>query len=207
MSGFQKHLRNTFLAGIFAATPIGVTIFIVWTIESATRSVVREVTGINIPFLGVLLAIVLIYLLGLAVSSIVGKFFLNLVDRVLSRVPVLKDLYLAWKHVSVTPGGKEGIFGKVCLIPDELGGHFTLGFTSGEPVERDPNTACVFVPASPNPTNGRLYFVRRDRIRILDVSAEEAFKTILSGGNYVPIEVGGATAQATIQNSSNENAA
>ncbi len=193
MSGFQKHLRNTFLTGIFAATPIAVTIFIVWTVESATRGIVYKLTGINIPFLGVALAILLIYVLGVIVSSIVGKFFLNLIDRILLRVPVLKELYRAWKHVSVTPGGKEGIFAKVVLVPDELGGHYTLGFTSGEPLEGDAETCCVFVPASPNPTNGKLYFVRRERIKMLDVSAEEAFKTILSGGNYVPPEVGTAT--------------
>lgn len=192
MTGIQTHLRNTFLAGIFAATPIAITIFIIWTIESKTRGIVNELTGVNIPFIGVVVAVALIYALGVIVSSIIGRFFLGLIDKILLRVPVLKELYRAWKHVSLTPGGKEGIFAKVVLIPDELGGHYTMGFTSGEGLETDPDSACVFVPASPNPTNGKLYFVRRDRIKQLSISAEEAFKAILSGGNYVPPEVGGA---------------
>jgi uncharacterized membrane protein len=190
----KSHLRTTLLAGIFAATPIAVTAFFIWYVESATRQPVREATGINIPFLGVALAIVLIYLLGLVVSSLVGKWLLGRVDAVLSRLPVCRDLYQAWKHISVTPGGREGIFAKVVLVPAEAGRARTLGFTSGEPIEGDPLTCCVFLPAAPNPVNGRLLFVPIADCLILDTTAEEAFKWILSGGNYVPVEVGRAMA-------------
>ncbi len=69
----KTHLRTVFLAGIFAATPLAVTIFVVWTIEAATRQPVRDLTGVNIPFVGVVLAIVLIYLLGVVVTSLIGK--------------------------------------------------------------------------------------------------------------------------------------
>jgi uncharacterized membrane protein len=33
----QSHLRQTFLAGIFAAVPVAVSIFIVWYIDEQTR--------------------------------------------------------------------------------------------------------------------------------------------------------------------------
>jgi uncharacterized membrane protein len=118
---------------------------------------------------------------------------------VLLRVPVLKELYRAWKHISVTPGGKEGIFGKVVLVPVENGRAKTLGFSSGEPIEGDPNTCCVFVPAVPNPMNGRLYFLPMSDVQVLDMSAEEAFKIILSGGNYVPPELARATMATAVR--------
>ena len=142
-----------------------------------------------------LLALVLIYLLGLVVSSLIGKWLLGRFDALLSRVPLLNELYRAWKHVSVTPGGKEGIFGKVVLVPVEGGASRTLGFTSGDPIEHDPATCCVFVPAAPNPMNGRLLFVPIDVCLPVPITPEEAFKWILSGGNYVPPEVGRALAE------------
>src|SRR5688572_25693388 len=119
MPSLQKHLRNTFLTGIFAAAPIAVTVFVIVYIENATRAPLYRLFKINTPFAGVLLAIVLIYLLGLLVNSLLGKWLITVVDRVLLRVPVLRELYRAWKHISVTPGGKEGIFAKVVLVPVE----------------------------------------------------------------------------------------
>src|SRR5688500_213850 len=194
MSRLQKHLRNTFLTGVFAAIPLAVTVFVVWYVESKTRQPLRDLLRINIPFLGVVVALVLIYLLGLAVGSIIGKWVLSLIDKLLLRVPMVKDLYLAWKHISVTQGGREGIFAKVVLVPVENGRTHTLGFSSGEALEGDPHTCAVFIPAVPNPMNGRLHFVPMADVIVLDVSPEEAFKMILSGGNYVPAEVGLATA-------------
>jgi uncharacterized membrane protein len=192
MTPLQKHLRNTFLAGIFAAIPLAVTIFIIWYAEHATRQPLRQLTGIDIPFVGIVFAIVAIYLLGLAVSSLIGRVILHMIDWMLLHVPVLRELYRAWKQVALTPGGKEGMYAKVVLVPVE-GQNKMLGFTSGDPVPGDASTCCVFVPNSPNPVLGRLYFVPRDRCQMLDISAEEAFKCLISTGNYIPAQVGAAT--------------
>lgn len=194
----KTHLRTTLLTGVFAAAPLAVTAFLIWYVEDATRQPVRRLTGVDIPFLGVALAVVLIYLLGLLVSSLIGRWLIARLDALLSRVPIFRELYQAWKHVSVTPGGREGIFAKVVLVPIEDGRSRTLGFTSGEPIDGDPTTCCVFVPAAPNPMNGRLLFVPVAECVVLATTAEEAFKWILSGGNYVPPEVGAATAEQRI---------
>ena len=197
MGRLQKHLRNTFLTGIFAAAPIAVTAFVIVYVEAATREPLNKLFRINIPFIGVVAAVVLIYALGLLVNSLLGRWLIGLVDRILLRLPVLKELYQAWKHISVTPGGKEGIFAKVVLVPVETGRALTLGFSSGAPIDGDPSTCCVFIPAVPNPMNGRLYFVPMADVKVLDLSPEEAFKIILSGGNYVPLELARATAGTT----------
>jgi uncharacterized membrane protein len=112
-----------------------------------------------------------------------------MIDWILLHVPVLRELYRAWKQVALTPGGKEGMYAKVVLVPVE-GQNKMLGFTSGDPVPGDAGTCCVFVPNSPNPVLGRLYFVPRDRCQVLDISAEEAFKCLISTGNYIPPQVG-----------------
>lgn len=190
----KKHFRTTLLTGIFAAAPLAITAIFIWYVESSTRGPVREATGLNIPFLGVAIALVLIYLLGLVVSSLIGKWIIHRIDALLLRIPVLKELYQAWKHISVTPGGREGVFAKVVLVPVGDGQARTLGFTSGEALAGDPSTCCVFIPAAPNPMNGRLLFVPIAQCVILETTAEEAFKWILSGGNYVPEEVGLAMA-------------
>ena len=196
MTQLKSPLRNTFLAGIFAAIPLAVTIFVIWYVEHVTRILTRELLNVDVPFLGVLLAIAAIYALGLVVSSIIGRFFLKTIDWLLLRVPVLRDLYQAWKQVTLTPGGREGMWAKVVLVPVESGSTRMLGFTSGDGIAGDPRSICVYVPGAPNPVNGRLYFVRRDRCQVVDMTTEEAFKVILSIANYTPPQLGAATAAA-----------
>lgn len=193
MSRIQKHLRSTFLAGIFSAIPVAVTAFLIWYIDNKTRFITEALIGTAIPFLGIVIALAAIYLCGLVATTLLGKFFLGLIDRGLSRVPIFRQLYLAWKQISLTPGGTEGMFSRVVLISDEGGLTKLLGFCSGQPLENDPETVCVFVPAAPNPMNGRLHFVRRERCTFVEMSAEDAFKIILSTGNYIPPAVGTAT--------------
>ena len=176
----KKHLRTTFLAGVFAAIPVAVTAFIVWYVESQTRQLFR----VNVPFLGVVVAIVLIYFLGLLVTSLLGKWLLGLLDKLLRKVPGLSELYTTWKQVLGTPGHSQGIFTRVVMIPTDAGE--MMGFTSGDPVRPGSPTACVFVPRTPNPASGDLHFVPLSKCRFVDVEMEEAFKFILSGGNYVP---------------------
>jgi uncharacterized membrane protein len=186
-SNSQAHIRQTFIAGTFAAVPLAVTIFIVWWIDDKMSAVSRYVFHRPIPFhLGVLVAIGIIYVAGLLTRSLLGKFLLRLIDGILMRLPVVRQLYLGWKQIALTPGGSEGTFSHVVLIPDEFGSMKLLGFTSGRCVEADEAYYCVFVPSSPNPITGRLYFVPLEKCQFIDMTAEEAFKVVLSTGNYVP---------------------
>ncbi|MCA9638720.1 MAG: DUF502 domain-containing protein [Myxococcales bacterium] len=186
----QRHLRRTFLTGIFAAIPLAVTVAVIAYVEKASREPVAALLGINIPFIGIGVALVLIYLIGLIVSSIVGKLLLAWLDRLLLRVPVLRELYKAWKEISLTPGGREGIYGRVVLVPD--GDQMILGFTSGDAIDGDAERICVYIPDTPNPMAGHLALIERSLCIDLGIPAEEAFKMILSGGNYVPPAIGKA---------------
>jgi uncharacterized membrane protein len=190
MFNLKDHLRKTFLAGIFAAVPVAVTIFIVWYIDAQTRFISERLFHKAIPFIGVIIAITAIYLAGLIATTLLGKWILRRIDHLLSKVPGLKQFYAAWKQIALTPGGTEGTFSRVVLIPDETNATYLMGFSNGRHIPGDEQTLCVFVPAAPNPVNGRLYFVRRERCQMLDMSPEEAFKVILSTGNYLPSELG-----------------
>jgi uncharacterized membrane protein len=138
---------------------------------------------------GAVIAIVALYLIGLFVTLSVGKFFLGLIDRLLGRVPLIKPLYESWKQISFTPGGGEGMFARVVLIPDETGQMRTLGFTSGQGIAEGADTICVFVPNAPNPMQGKLYFIERAKALFTTLGSEEAFKLLLSTGNYCPAEL------------------
>ena len=143
MGRLKSHLRNKFVAGVLAAIPVAVTFFILWYVDAKAR----EILGITIPFLGIAVALGAIYLLGLFVTSVVGKFLISVTDWILGHVPGLRDLYRAWKQVALTDthAGGLGIFGRVVLVPDEAGRGMIIGFTSGHPLEGDPEVVMRFV--------------------------------------------------------------
>ena len=186
MPSAQEHIRKTFVTGMLFAIPLAVTLFIVWWVNDKTQPATTWLLGRSIPFLGVLIALGLIYLIGMIANSLMGKFVLRRVDHMLVRLPALGQLYESWKQVALTPGGTEGTFSKVVMVPDESNQMKWLGFTSGRIVEAPEPSYCVFVPTAPNPISGRLYFVSVDKCHILTMTVEEAFKLILSTGNYVP---------------------
>ena len=186
MNRVSAHFRSKFLAGVLAAIPVGITIFVVVYVDAITQ----RILPLRYPLVGLAAGLVLIYFLGVFVTSLVGRHVLRLFDRVLGRLPGLRDFYRTWKQVVVTPDVDSGVFARVALIPDESGRVRLLGFTSGRPVPGSTDTLCVFVPNSPNPIAGRLYFVPRADCRFLNVPTREALKCVVSGGNFVPEGIG-----------------
>ena len=73
MGRLKTHLRNKFVTGLLAAIPVAVTFFILWYVDSKARSIL----GITVPLLGIVVALGAIYLLGLFVTSVVGKFLIG----------------------------------------------------------------------------------------------------------------------------------
>jgi uncharacterized membrane protein len=194
MGRIKAHFERKFLAGALAAIPVAVTVFIIGYVDSEVRRLFpyqyNQYRGV-----GILLALVAIYVLGVFVTSLIGRYLLRAVDWILIHLPGLRELYRPWKQIAVTPDD-TGVFARVVMIPDETGRLRMLGFSSGRPIDGSSDTLCVFVPASPNPTSGRLYFVPISECRMLNVGAQEALKFIISGGNYVPAAVGASLAGA-----------
>jgi uncharacterized membrane protein len=188
MGQIGKHMKNKFVAGILAAIPFVITAFLVFYVDG----MVQKVLPLPYPFVGILFSLVFIYALGVFVTSLAGRYLLRTFDGMLERIPGLRDLYRTWKQLLVTPKLDSGMFAKVLLLPDESGQHYLLGFSTGRPIDGqgDGDRLCVFVPSSPNPITGRLYFTSMKNCHFLPVSSKEALKTVISSGNYVPAGFG-----------------
>jgi uncharacterized membrane protein len=198
MGRIKTHVTNKLVAGTLAAIPVAVTAFILWYLDSQVRHLVPR---LEYPFVGVaatfVAAVIVVYALGLFVTSLVGRYLLSATDWLLERLPGFRALYTTWKQIALTPSGGEGIFTHVVLLPDESGRLLMLGFTSGQGIPGDEDVLCVYVPGSPNPTTGKLYFVPRERCRVLPVGAKDALKFVVSGGNYVPVGIARAVPSAS----------
>lgn len=177
-----RHVTRCLLAGAVALLPIGgVVLTVVW-LEGSLSGAARAVLGAYyVPGLGLVLALLGTYLAGLFVTTFVGRWLWRRADRLLERLPLLGGLYQSLKEVLGYDSGRERFFRAVVAVPSD-GGH-ELGFVTGESPGPDGRTcALVFVPSSPNPTNGRLVLVDPAALRPLDVRPADALRTLVAMG-------------------------
>lgn len=201
-SRFFRSLRNGFLAGMIIAIPIAVTIwlitFFVGFVDEKVLALVpdrlnpnlrlAEVFGFGIPGIGLIIAVIVVWMLGVLASNIIGTSVLKFGEHLVSRVPLVSNVYKALKQIVQTVAmQKDRAFKEVCLIEYPRKGLWAVGFVTsdlkGAPADVLPaGHVCVFVPTTPNPTSGFLLFVPRDQIKILDMTPEQGAKLIISGG-------------------------
>jgi uncharacterized membrane protein len=189
LNKLATHIRNKFLAGALMAAPIVLVVIAAVWLEQHTKFLPPLIGLPAFPGLGVLLAVLAVYVLGLVVTSLIGGIMARCMDYFLQHIPGLNLVYRTWKDVLLLPPGKTGVFHEVVLVPSRDGAGKQIGFTSGERLAGDPPRLSVFVPSLPNPLSGQLVLVAADMCTPLPISVEEAFKFLLSTGNYVPAKL------------------
>jgi len=181
----NRHI-GTFLTGISILLPIGISIYVVYFvfnfIDKLTGGIIYWLFGSNMPGVGFITTIVLIYILGMLTKSIVGRTFINKVDKIFLRIPLIQHLYSAIKGLSNSLLKKEKVsFKQTVLVPFPSKESLSIGFVTSDETIKE-NKISVFIPTVPNPTTGFLILVDKSSVEYLPLSFEEAFRLILSLG-------------------------
>jgi len=189
-------LRKYLLAGIVALAPILVVAGLVnWLISVSDKAVAlmpvayrpEVLLGIDIPGLGIILALLFIIIIGALTTHIIGSHLMRLIDRIMERIPLVRTVYKATRQLlEAIFGDSSNAFKEVVMVPFPHKGSMVMGFVTGEsPLQAsgggEPSVS-VFVPSTPLPTTGWLLFVDPGELKHLDISVEEGMKLILSGG-------------------------
>jgi len=179
-----RHLIRCLIAGVVALLPIGGTVLGFFYLESVLSGPWREDLPKFLPYfpgLGLLVALVLLYVVGLFVTTFFGRWLWRRVDGVLERLPLLGTLYTSLKEVLGYDSSRDRFFESVVAVRVDEG--FEIGLVTGRSMGPDGTEhTLVFVPSSPNPTNGRLLMVPEDRLQKLDMRAADALRGLVSMG-------------------------
>ena len=190
-------LRNYFITGIVVLIPIGITLYLTKFFISISSNLIPSRINPNtylpfdIPGLEIVLAIIFITLVGGLSLSFIGKKFLQLVNDLFKRIPILRTIYSAIGQMTETLAPKKGQKKSVVLVEYPRKGSWAVGFATkkneGEISKKtNSNLINVFVPTTPNPTSGFLLMFPKDEIIYLDMSFEESSKFIVSAGTSNP---------------------
>ncbi|MBI3015445.1 MAG: DUF502 domain-containing protein [Candidatus Tectomicrobia bacterium] len=142
----------------------------------------------NIPGLGILAALLVLYLIGLVTANIIGRRFVHRMDALMKRIPLVKTIYSATKQITealATPA--KTAFKKVVLVELPYPGTYVLAFiTNSIRDEQGRELPVVFVPCSPNPTTGFTLVMPPEKVIESNMTVEEGMKVILSMGIIFP---------------------
>ncbi|MAN64105.1 MAG: hypothetical protein CMI60_19395 [Parvibaculum sp.] len=203
-AGITSRLRTYFLTGLAVAAPIWITIYLLrWFVEFIDTYVVGffpdqyqpdQLLPFTVPGIGVIIGLVGLTFLGALTANFLGRRILAFGERLVDRMPIVRNIYNALKQIFETVISQSGTsFRDVGLIEYPRRGLYALVFvttqTKGEVLEKastDDEMVSVFLPTTPNPTSGFLLFVPKADITILDMSVEEAAKLVISAGLVEP---------------------
>lgn len=197
-------LRASFLTGLVIIAPVGLTIWLIWSVTGwidgfvlplVPRTIQPEkYIGINLRGVGVIIFLIFTTFIGWIGKGLIGRSLIAYGEVMVDRMPVVRTIYSGIKQISETVFAQsERSFEKACLIQYPRKGIWAIGFIStpakGEVAKRAQTSGeliGVFVPTTPNPTSGFLLFFPEEDVIELDMSVEEAAKLVISAGLVYP---------------------
>lgn len=209
--GMIARLRANFLTGLVVVAPVGLTLWLIWTVtgwidgwvlpfvpaayqpERLIKHLFGEDTAINVRGVGVVFFLAFTVVVGWVAKGIIGRSLIAWGESLVDRMPIIRSIYNGVKQVAETVFSQsESKFDKACLVQYPRPGSWGIGFVStsakGEIREKIPadDLLTVFIPTTPNPTSGFLLYVPRQDVIFLDMSVEDAAKLVISAGLVYP---------------------
>tara|TARA_B100001146_G_scaffold72122_1_gene63887 strand:+ start:391 stop:984 length:594 start_codon:yes stop_codon:yes gene_type:complete len=193
MNSITQNFRSKLFAGVATLLPLYLTFFVIKflfvTLEEMSDPILKRL-NLDIPGLGIILTVLLIYILGFLVTNFLGRKIFNLGERIVKKVPIVNMIYTTLKQITdtFTKGSTDAFEGAV-YIQYPRQGLWTMAFISGESKTKDGVPYYhLFVPTTPNPTSGFFLMIPQADTVATGMSVEEGLKTIISGGLLAPEE-------------------
>lgn len=202
--GVMGRIRTYFLTGLIVAGPIIITFYLTWWFVTWVDGLVRPFVPIDyrpetylpfgIPGSGLVVAVIALTLLGFLTANLIGRTLVDLGDRLLGRMPVVRAIYRGLKQVFETLfSGSGSSFRKVGLVEFPQPGMWSIVLISQTPSEdiaaslpEAEEYLSVFLPCAPNPTTGFFFYLPKAKVIEIDMSAEDAATLIMSAGVVQP---------------------
>jgi uncharacterized membrane protein len=202
----KQDIKNDLIAGLLVVIPLATTIWLIITIARWSIDILTSIPKQLNPFdsltplmtdllnivVGFTVPLVCILLIGLMARNIAGKWLLDFGEQSLQAIPLAGSVYKTLKQILETLlKDSKTKFRRVVMVEYPRKGVWTVGFVTGVVSSRiqchlAQKTLSVFIPTTPNPTSGWYAIVPEEDVIDLDLSIEDAFKVLISGGIVSP---------------------
>lgn len=196
--GLFRILRNKFVAGLLILVPIVITVQAIrWLfiyIDEFARPVAARWIEEEIPGLGVVTTIVVVFLTGLLFSAGPLKRLLDSLEEVLEYIPLVGVVYVTIKKVFEGFGNLRSSDAFKRFVMARLRGRTTPGFLTGTFTLKRADGSSERLCTVYIPTNhlyvGDVVVLQEEDVIETDLSIEDGISLILSAGASVPDAIG-----------------
>lgn len=180
----MRALLNYFLRGVAVIAPLAVTAYVCWRLFAAVDSWLAPWLGPSLPGVGFAITVVGIIAVGFVASTFLARAVLGLIERVLTRLPLVRLLYGSTKDLLNAFVGEQRRFDRpvvVTLYPD-AGGE-ALGFVTGTALEHLglAGRVAVYLPMSYS-VAGHVVLFPAERVRAVAADSADVMAFLVSGG-------------------------
>lgn len=196
------NIRKYFISGLVVFLPIALTVYLFYLAISFTDKFFKEFfEKLGFGFgdyygLSIVIGIGIIILIGFITTNFLGRKIHGFFEKIVLKLPFFKQVYPALKEMAVFLFARERLssFKQVVLIEYPRKGLYAMGFltndSSHEICDKIGKELCnVFIPSSPGPLTGFTILVPKKDVTYTQISIEDAFKFIVSGGVVNPHEM------------------
>ncbi|HNS31895.1 MAG TPA: DUF502 domain-containing protein [bacterium] len=182
-------LKRAFIAGLLFIVPVSLSFWILFRTMVFFENILgaflkKYLPAFYTPGIGFFLLILIILFIGFLADNFFGKKMLSMLEKFFETLPLLNKIYMFIKGISQSIfHGKRSAFREPVKI-EFFSGTYTIGFITGQSNMK--GLVSVFVPTVPNISTGFYLLVPENKIEKLDMSVEEALKTVISMGIFGP---------------------
>lgn len=187
MDRMKSLIKTSFLGGLTVILPVAILVFVFKWIFGVVARVIQPLTDLILiksnlreivaDLLAVAIIITVCFIVGVIVKTQIGKFIhTSLENSILKFAPgysMIKETVMQFLGRKKTP------FSSVALV--QVFGNETM-LTAFITDEHSDGSYTVFVPTGPNPTSGNIYHLESRFVHQVDVSVEDAMRSIISCG-------------------------
>jgi len=194
MERMKGAVKRTFFTGLVVVVPILITAFALYwlfnLLDGFLNPIIPQILGRQIPGLGLLTEIVIIFLVGVVATNVLGSRVLNWFQDLLMRAPVVKNIYPTIKQlVEAFHPSSGSSFKKVVLVEYPKMGTYAIGFLTSEVsmkgTAQSQRLYSVYLPTN-NLYIGNVALFKEEDLIVTDFTIEEGLKIVLSGGTAFP---------------------
>ena len=180
----MRRIIYYFLQGLIFLVPIAFTLWAAGATFLAIDNWIRRWIAVPFPGLGFVVMLAAVTGFGFLASNFFTRRLLELIERQLDRLPLLRLLHTSLKDLMSAFVGEKRRFNKPVLVDLVADGHIkALGFVTRESMEiyGRPEDVAVYFPQAYN-FAGQVVIVPRRAVTAVPFDASEVMAFVVSGG-------------------------
>ena len=197
----MNRLRHYFFTGLALLFPAGVTVYVLlWLFRIVDGFLGRYINaywlehhGYELPGVGLIITLLIILLAGVLSSHFLGRWVFHKFEDWLVRLPLVRHIYPSVKQLAeflFTKDKQQAPFRRVVLVEYPRLGCYSIALVTNESSLGQGQAVgpllTLLIPTPPSPLTGPIILVPREQVMPIDMTVEEAFKMVVSGGVLAP---------------------